>query len=341
MRRTPPPAVLAVVLAVAVMTLQALLLPLFAAPAANVAPRDLPVVVAGPAPAVAAFTAKLEATSPGAFAVTEVADADAADAAVLDREAYAAFILGPSGLTLHTASAAAPPVASLFSAAAAQLGAGSGMQVTVADLAPLSADDPHGGGFAAGFFPLVITSLLAAIVLYFAVPRFAARVTGLITFALLAGAMGATVLQSWLGVVGGEWLPVAGAISLLVLAVSATVHGLATVAGPPGIGLGVVLILLVGNALGAVAAAPELLPQPWGEFGQWLPIGAGATLLRSAAWFDGAGAAGAVWVLVTWAVVGLALVGLGWLGRRPEPQAAEPDMEAHEAARRLGATVAA
>ncbi|GAB4048282.1 hypothetical protein [Catellatospora paridis] len=339
MRRTPPPAVLAVVVAVAVMTLQALLLPLFAGPAANVAPRDLPVVVAGPAPAVAAFTSKIESMSPGAFEVTAVADAAAADAAVLDRQAYAAFILSPTGVTLHTATAAAPPVANLFSAAAAQLGAGTGMQVTVADLAPLSADDAHGGGFAAGFFPLVITALLAAIALYFAVPGFAARVVGLFTFAALAGVSGATVLQSWLGVVGGDWLPVAGAIALITLAISATVHGLASVAGPRGIAVGVVLILLVGNALGAVGAAPELLPQPWGEVGQWLPIGAGATLLRSAAWFGGAGGGTAAWVLASWALLGLALVGVGRLGRKE--QAAPDDAEAHEAARRLGATVAA
>ncbi|WP_186315526.1 hypothetical protein [Catellatospora sichuanensis] len=339
MRRTLPPAVLAVVLAVAVMTLQALLLPLFAGPAANAAPRDLPVVVAGPAPAVAAFTSKIETMSPGAFEVTAVADADAADAAVLDREAYAAFILSPTGVTLHTASAAAPAVANLFNAVAAQLGAGSGMPVTVTDLAPLSADDPHGGGFAAGFFPLVITSMLAAIALYFAVAGFAARVIGLFAFAALSGAAGATVLQSWLGVIGGDWWPVAGVIALLTLAISAAVHGLASVAGPRGIGLGAVLILLVGNALGAVGAAPELLPQPWGEFGQWLPIGAGATLLRSAAWFGGSGGGAAAWVLASWALAGLALLGVAWLGRKEQ---VEPDdAEAHEAARRLGATVTA
>ncbi|MFC7243919.1 hypothetical protein ACFQO7_15725 [Catellatospora aurea] len=339
MRRTPPPAALAVVIAVGVMALQALLLPLFAGPAANLGPRDLPVAVAGPAPAVEAFTSKIESMSPGAFEVTAVADAAAADAAVLDREAYAAFILSPTGVTLHTASGAAPAVANLFAAAATQLGAGTGMQVTVKDLAPLTADDPHGAGFAAGFFPLIITAMAAAIALYFAVPGFAARVVGLFTFAALAGVGGAAVLHSWLGVVGGDRWAVAGVISLLTMAISATIHGLATVAGPRGIGVGAVLILLVGNALGAVGAAPEMLPQPWGEFGQWLPIGAGATLLRSAAWFGGAGGGPAAWVLASWALLGLALVGLGRLGRKE--QGLPEEAEAHEAARRLGATVAA
>ncbi|GHJ49502.1 membrane protein [Catellatospora sp. TT07R-123] len=339
MRRTPPPAALALIIAAAVMALQSLLLPLFAAPAANLGPRDLPVVVTGPAPAVAAFTARITAADPDAFEVTEVADAAAADAAVRGREAYAAFVLGPQGAQLHVASAAAPAVASLLTVAAQQLGAG-GPPVAVTDLAPLPADDPHGGGFASGFFPLVITSILAAVALFFAVPRFGARIAGLLAFAALSGTIGATVLQGWLGVVGGEWLPVAGVIALITLAISATVNGLASVAGPRGIGLGAALVLLVGNALGAVGAAPELLPQPWGQFGQWLPIGAGATLLRSVAWFDGAGGTPAVWVLSAWAAVGLALVGLGWLGRKEDAPQDAPGAEAHEAARRLGATVA-
>ncbi|MBV1851657.1 hypothetical protein [Catellatospora tritici] len=339
MRRTPPPAALAVIIAAAVMVLQSLLLPLFAAPAANLEPRDLPVVVTGPAPAVTAFTAKIEATNPGAFEITQVGDAAAADAAVRERDAYAAFILGADGVRLRTASAASPAVANLLAGAAQRLGAG-GMTVTVTDLAPLPAADPHGGGFASGFFPLVITSILAAVALFFAVPRFGARALGLLAFAALSGAVGATVLQGWLGVVGGDWLPVAGVLALITLAISATVNGLAGVAGPRGIALGAVLVLLVGNALGAVGAAPELLPQPWGEVGQWLPIGAGATLLRSVAWFGGAGGTAALWVLVSWAVVGLALVGLGWLGRKEDAPKHSADVEPHEAARRLGATVA-
>ncbi|MDI1462015.1 hypothetical protein QEZ54_13655 [Catellatospora sp. KI3] len=339
MRRTPSPAAVAVIIAAAVMALQSLLLPLFAAPAANLGPRDLPVVVAGPAPAVAAFTARMTAADPGAFEITQVGDAAAADRAVRERDAYAAFILGADGVRLHTASAASPAVASLFAAAAQRLGAG-GPPVTVTDLAPLPAADPRGGGFASGFFPLVITSILAAVALFFAVPRFGARVLGLLAFAALSGAVGATVLQQWLGVVGGDWLPVAGVLALITLAISATVNGLASVAGPRGIALGAVVVLLVGNALGAVAAAPELLPQPWGEVGQWLPIGAGATLLRSVAWFGGAGGTAALWVLVSWAVVGLGLVGLGWLGRREDAPAPVADVEPHEAARRLGATVA-
>ncbi len=81
--------------------------------------------------------------------------------------------------------------------------------------------------------------------------------------------------------------------------------------GAPGIGLGVLAVFLFGNPISGVAAAPELLPQPWGTIGQLLPPGAGATLLRSEAFFHGAGSAAPLWTLVAWAAIGLLLVAIG------------------------------
>jgi hypothetical protein len=73
----------------------------------------------------------------------------------------------------------------------------------------------------------------------------------------------------------------------------------------------VLLVFLFGNPISAVAAAPELLPQPWGEIGQLLPPGAGATLLRSAVFFDGAGSAAPLWTLLAWAAAGLVVLVVG------------------------------
>jgi len=75
-----------------------------------------------------------------------------------------------------------------------------------------------------------------------------------------------------------------------------------------------VLVFVIGNPLSGLASAPELLPQPWGAIGQFLPPGAGATLLRSVAFFDGAGGAVALWTLAAWTVAGLALVAVGRRG---------------------------
>jgi hypothetical protein len=103
----------------------------------------------------------------------------------------------------------------------------------------------------------------------------------------------------------------AGAIGLFAIATSATLAGLGALLGRAGIALGVIVVFLVGNPLSAVASAPELLPQPWGEIGQYLPVGAGATLLRSTAFFDGAGATTSLWVLLGYAIIGLLFTAIG------------------------------
>ena len=296
----------ATAIAVLVVTVQALLIALFAWPAIRTAPRDLPVVVAAPPPAAAALSQRLQTARPGAFAVTSVADQAAADAALRNRKAYAAFILGPDGPTLHVASAAAPAVAQLLTQQAQALG--DGERLPVVDVVPTDADDPRGAGFAAGFLPLVLTSMAAGILLAAAVGSRRARLAGIGVFAALAGLVGGAVLQYWLDALPGAYLANAAVIGLLALAVCATVTGLGALFGGAGIGLGVVLVFVLGNPLSAVASAPELLPQPWGQLGQLLPPGAGATLLRSTTYFDGAGGTAAAWTLAAWAVTGLALL---------------------------------
>ncbi|MFY1574367.1 hypothetical protein ACN26Z_05700 [Verrucosispora sp. WMMD703] len=304
--RNRSPLLLAVLVAALAVAGQALLVPLFAAPAANLAPRDLPVAVAGPAPAVAEAAGRLAAARPGAFSVTTLPDAEAADRALRDREVYGAFVIGADGVTLHTASAASPTVAALLTEAAGQLGGG--RPVPVVEVVPTIADDPRGAGFAAGFLPLAMTSLLAGALLVLLVAGGLARLVGLAATGVLAGLVGVVVLDGWLGVIAGDWLAEAAAIGLFALAASAVVAGLGALLGRPGIGLGALLVFLIGNPLSAVGAAPELLPQPWGALGQWLPVGAGGTLLRSVAFFDGAGAGRPIAVLAGYAVVGLALV---------------------------------
>jgi len=315
---------LAVILAAAVVVAQALLVPLFVAPAANLGPRDLPVAVAGPAQATAAITAKLQSEE-GAFTITQASDGAAADQLIKDRDVYGAFVVTPTGLEVHIAPAASPTVAQLFTAAAQE--AGAGQQVTMVTVVPLPVDDPRGTGFVSGFLPLLLTGMLAGILLVVlvAVPR--ARILGVLGYAIGSGLVGTLILRDWLGVLAGTYWADAAAIGLIGLAASATVAGLGTVFGNPGIGLGALTVFLVGNPLSGVAGAPELLPQPWGEVGQHLPAGAAATLMRSVAFFGGNGGAYSMWVLVVYAVGGLALIALR-KAPRPVPAAQPaPDRE--------------
>ncbi|RKR88616.1 hypothetical protein BDK92_2944 [Micromonospora pisi] len=306
-RRTGSPIVVAMLAAAAVVVLQALLVPLFAAPAAHLTPRDLPIAVAGPATAAEALVARLAAAQPGAFDPRTLTDPAEADRALRDREVYGAFVVGPDGITLHTASGASPTVTALLT----EVARAAGGPVRVVDVVPADPDDPRGTGFAAGFLPLGMVGMLAGVLLALLVASRVARLVGLLAFGVLAGLAGAAVLQGWLGVLSGGYLANAAAIGLFALAVSATMTGLAALFGRPGIALGAVTIFLVGNSLGAVATAPELLPRPWGAVGQWLPVGAGADLLRSTAFFDGAGATAPLAILAGYAVVGLSFVSIG------------------------------
>jgi hypothetical protein len=326
--RDRSPLALGVLIAVVVVSLQMLLVPLFAGPAANIAPRDLPLAVAGPPPAAAELAGRLETGRPGAFDVTVVSDGAAADEAIRNREVYGALVLGPAGPELRVATAASPTVATLLTQAATELGGGT--PVPVRDVVPTDADDPRGTGFAAAFLPLAMAAMLAGVLIFFALRRRAARFAALGTFAVLAGLGGAAVQQYWLGVLPGDYLANAAVIGLFSLAVAATMSGLGAVADRAGVALGAVTVFLVGNALSAVGSAAALLPQPWGEVGQWLPIGAGGTLLRSVAYFDGNGGAAGAWVLTAYVLGGLLLVAVGrrGLAGRPAPApaaAAEPD----------------
>jgi hypothetical protein len=142
------------------------------------------------------------------------------------------------------------------------------------------------------------------------------RLAGLAVFAAGGGWATAVIAQDWLSVLPGDQLKVAGVAGLGSFAVAGAVTGLGTVIGRPGVGLAAVTMVLLGNPLSAATSAPELLPQPWGAVGQALPPGATVTLLRSVAFFDGAGAAAPLTVLSIWIAAGVLLTSAGVLRAR-------------------------
>lgn len=166
--------------------------------------------------------------------------------------------------------------------------------------------------------PLVLAGMASGLLVWLAGGSWPARWAALVTASALAGLVAAGIAQGWLGVIGGSWAVNAGVFGLTVLAVGAAVAGLAAVAGRAGAALGALLMALVGNPLSGVSSAPELLPAPAGAIGQLLPPGAGGTLLRSTAFFDGAGAAAPLAVLASWVLLGPVLSWVAAL-RRPRP----------------------
>jgi hypothetical protein len=298
-----------VAMVVAVPVALALLVAWFGWTAKETGPRDLPIVVAGPPRVTAAVADQLAKSQPGAFHVTQVSSADEADKLLRNHSAYGAIILG-EGVSLHTASGASPVVAEFLRQMANEFG--NRLQVTVVDVVPGSPADPRGSGFASGYVPLVLAAMVAGVLAVLLLRTRTRRLIGILGFAVAAGLAGAAMMH-WLDLLTGSYLMAAAAISLLAVAVSAGVGGLGALLGPPGLGLGVVIVFLIGNPIAAVALVPELLPQPWGAVGQLLPAGAGVSLLRAVTFYDGAGAITPLLTLAAWAVVGVALLLLGGL----------------------------
>lgn len=308
-KRTPGPRVLVGVVAGLTLAVSLMLLA-FAAPAVNSGAHDLPVAVSGPDSALANLEAALDAASPGGFDVTRHADAAAVADAITARDAVGGISITPDGAVIQTASAAGAPYAPLLRSIGAGLAA-KGQPVTYTDLVPLTEDDPVGSGLSALALPLAFGGMISAVglVTLFKHSR-TLRVVGSIGFSAVAGVTITAILQFWLGSIDGSFWLTATGVALGIAAISLVVLGLESLFGYPGLAIGAVIMVFVANPLSGLATGPWWLPQPWGAIGQFLPIGAAGTAIRSAAFFDGAGAGPALAVLAGWIAVGLALVAL-------------------------------
>src|ERR1700721_468160 len=220
----------------------------------------------------------------------------------------------PGGVAVLEASAASPSVAQLLSNVGQELGRNAGppaqaggatpraAQVRDVDVVPLPAGDPRGLVLPSALLPLTICGVIMAAVIGLVLAFRPAwrQIMALIVVSATAGLGAYLIAQGFLGALPHEAVATWAALSLVLLAVGATTAGLIALIGAPGLGLGVVLMVLVGNPFSGATSAPELLPAPVGTIGQWLPPGAGANLIRSTAYFAGHRASGHLVVLLGW-----------------------------------------
>ncbi|MCU1418322.1 MAG: hypothetical protein JWP32_2496 [Schumannella sp.] len=295
-------------------------------PALTSAPHDLPLAAAGPTGQLDQLLAGIDQNAPGVFDVTTVDDRAAAVDAIEHRDVYAAIVLGQQPEVL-TSSAASPVAAQALSGVAAQLqgqlqqaaaaqAAAAGIApptitVAVTDVVPLAGTDERGVGLASAVLPLVIGGLLGGILTTLAVSGRLRRLVAIALYSVFAGAAVAGILQGWLGVLQGSYLANASAIALAMFAIGATVAGLASVLGRPGLAVGAVTFVLFAVPLASAATPVEFLPAPWGAVGQWFPPGAAASLLRELSYFPAADTVFPWLVLAGWAVAAGALVLIG------------------------------
>ncbi|MER5752978.1 ABC transporter permease [Streptomyces sp. NPDC002088] len=333
----------AVIVTVALPLVISLAVMAYAWPASRIAPRDLPVGIVGTSTASQTAIEALAHSEPGGFDFHLYPDEASARSAIKDREVYGAFVVTPGSLTVLEATAASASVAQLLgtsgqqlAAHATQLAAESAAQsahgrsarpkagkqvsdssvkvsVRTVDVVPTSADDPRGVVFSSALLPLTMCSILIASFISMSSARMPGwrRLVGLVVACAATGFSAYLAAQGILGALPHQHVATWAALSLTMLAISATSAGLITLIGPAGLGVSAALMVFVGNPFSGSTSAPELLPKAVDEIGQWLPPGAGANLLRGTAYFNGNGSGGHIAVLVLWSVLGLAAVTLG------------------------------
>jgi hypothetical protein len=318
-----PAALRAVGIVVGLAVALALVAIAFALPAAKSKPHNVPIGAVGTQPASVQVANMVQQNAPDAFAVSLYPDEAALRSAIRDRNLYGGFASGPDGPTLLIATGGSPSIAQLLTQIGNGISQHAGVPVRVEDLAPPTAGDPRGAGLAASALPMTLAGLLPAIALSLLLRREVwTRFGATVVFAVLAGITIAAVLRYVLGSIDQNLWGVAGGLTLGALAAGLPVLGLSSLFGRLGLIVGALLSLLVGNPLAGLSSAPQMLPSGWGDFGQLMPQGANATLLRSTAFFHGAGAGSAIAVLASWAVAGTVLVGIAAFRRREYNQPA-------------------
>ena len=319
----------------------------FAWPAARIHPRHVPVGVVGSTVGSQQLIDHLTRAQPGGFDFKLYADEAAARSAIEERDVYGAFMATPQRISVLEASAASPAVAQLLTSIGQQVGTerstvgGRPAALSVVDVVPLSKEDPKGLVFSSSLLPLTICSIIVAAAIGVIV-RFRPAWRQLVALTVLSAVAGLgsfLIAQPFLGALPHQTWATGASLALTILSMSAATDGLIALVGPAGLGLAAILFVFVGNPFSGATSAPQLLPDAVKDIGQWLPPGAGANLLRSTAYFDGAGAAGHLAVLLAWTVLGCAAIVLGHHGpirfaadparSRPAPATA-PVAERHE-----------
>ena len=315
----PPAAIRATGIIVGLAVVLAILAVAFALPAARSKPHDVPIGAAGPHGRQRASRRHHRAARPGAFAITYYPGEAALRDAIRNRDVYGgisfragADVAGqaaPGGRTLLIATGGSPMVAQMLTQIGNGIAQQAGVPLRTEDLAPPTAEDPRGAGLAASALPITLAGVLPAVALVLMLKREVwTRVAAAVVFAAGAGTTIAVLLRYVFNSIDQNVWGVAAGLTLGLLAAGLSMLGLGSLFGRTGLAVGALLALLLGNPLSGLNSAPEMLPSGWGNLGQWLPQGATATLLRSTAFFDGAGAITAIVVLTCWAVAGAALI---------------------------------
>jgi hypothetical protein len=281
------------------------------------APHDIPVGLAGPAPAVQQISQAFAAKAPGAFDITTYASEADARAGIDSRAVDGALVLGPGGPHLIVAGAAGDTVTGIITNAFSTVFQAQGQQLTVETVHPYSSGDSHGLIlFFVILATLVSTLIVQALVGLRRETGIGARFALVLVYALIAAPVAMGVATWIAGDYGSGFWTATGLVALAAAAVGAVVAGLAALLGRPGIALAGLVAVLFDLICSGGPIGSYVLPDAYRFFAPAMPAGQLYSGIRGALYFDGAGLTQPVTVLLVWLLAGLLLIVLSrWVPR--------------------------
>ena len=279
-------------------------------------PHGLPVGIVAPATVSGHVQNALGRAVPGGFDLRGYGGEAAARAAVAHGQLAGALIAAPGRLRLLVAQAAGAAPAQALTSAIGAVAARSRLPLTVTDVVPPLPGDSMALSPFFVILGVVFPSLAAgsASALVFRRARPAWCVAAPVAVAVVAGAVAAAVADGVAGL--GHYAAIAGIVALFSLAVAAPTAALGRIR-PPLVAAAVLVFVVFGlPASGGPSGLASFGPGFLRVLHPALPIGAAASAVRGAVYFDGFGTAGPLWVLAAWALAGVAALTLITARRR-------------------------
>jgi nucleotide-binding universal stress UspA family protein len=281
-------------------------------------PHGLPVGIVAPVTVTGHVKSALGRAVPGGFDLRGYGGEAAARAAIAHDQLVGALIATPGRLRLLVAQAAGAAPAQALTSAIGAVAARSRLPLTVTDVAPPLPGDSMALSPFFVILGVVFPSLAAgsASALVFRRARPAWCVAAPVVVAVVTGTVAAGIADGVAGL--GHYAAIAGIVALFALAVAAPTAALGRI-WPPLVAVAVLVFVVFGLP---VSGGPSGLA-PFGPgflrvLHPALPLGAAASAVRGAVYFDGFGTTGPLWVLAAWAVAGVAGLTLV-IGRRRMP----------------------
>ncbi|RDH79097.1 hypothetical protein DVS77_06460 [Mycolicibacterium moriokaense] len=257
-----------------------------------------------------------------ALTVDAVGDDAAARAQVLQREADAAFVVGPTReMTIYVAGGGGRSVAAAAESVGSEIATKAGFTPHVEDVAPTSAADPSG---TVEFYAIIFISIgasLGATAFGYIMGKvhrpatFLLRTLTLTGYSTLLAGVVTLYVDGMLGALTGHTLAVFGALWLYAMAVGGVVTGAAAAFGSGASMLLTLFLVVVGNAAAAGPVGRPLLSPFYATFSMIVPQGSGVALLRAISYFDGHGALVPLLTLGAWGAAGCLFAALATASR--------------------------